>query len=77
MPVRLIVGLLTKPWVLAAGGGAAAYTLYQKNKDQRQRLKEAKLEMLEQQRTIDRLRADLGRTRHQLDEAQGIPEGGI
>lgn len=73
MPVRIVLGLLTKPWVLAAGGGAAAYTLYKKNKNHRERLKEAKTELLEQQRTIDRLRAELGRARHQgqQDDLEG------
>jgi hypothetical protein len=56
--------LLTKPWVIALGGSAAAFLLYKKNKDQRGRIKEARLELLEQQRTIDRLRAELARERH-------------
>lgn len=66
--------LLTRPWVLALGGGAAAFMLYKKNKDQRGRLKEARLELLEQQRTIDRLRAELARERHlRLDDKNNRP----
>jgi hypothetical protein len=66
--------LLTRPWVLALGGGAAAFMLYKKNKDQRGRIKEARLELLEQQRTIDRLRAELARERHQrLDDKNNRP----
>lgn len=60
-----IVGVLLRPWVLAVGGGATAYFLYKKNRDTDQRLREAKLELLEQQRTIDRLRAEVGRERNQ------------
>jgi len=63
VPIK-IVGLLLKPWVLAVGGGATAYFLYKKNKDTDQRLREAKLELIEQQRTVDRLRAEVGRERH-------------
>lgn len=66
--------LLTKPWVLALGGSAAAFMLYKKNKDQRGRIKEARIELLEQQRTIDRLRAELARERHlRLDDKQDRP----
>lgn len=66
--------LLTKPWVLALGGSAAAFMLYKKNKDQRGRIKEARIELLEQQRTIDRLRAELARERHlRLDDKQERP----
>lgn len=66
--------LLTRPWVLALGGGAAAFMLYKKNKDQRGRIKEARLELLEQQRTIDRLRAELARERHhRLDDKGNRP----
>ena len=64
--------LLAKPWFLALSGGAAAFVLYKKNKDQRGRIKEARLELLEQQRTIDRLRAELARERHlRLDDRGG------
>jgi hypothetical protein len=60
----LFLRLLTNPWILAAGGGVAAVALYKRTKEQRGRLKEAKLELIEQQRTIDRLRAEVGRERH-------------
>ncbi len=61
-PARALL-LLTKPWVLAVGGGVAAYALYRKTKDQRRRIDEAKVELMEQQRTINRLRAEVGRER--------------
>ena len=48
----------------AVGSGAAAYALYKRNKDTGERLKQSKLELIEQQRTIDRLRAEVGRERH-------------
>ena len=57
-------GLLAKPLVWAVGGATAAYVLYKKNKDTGDRLKTSKIEVIEQQRTIDRLRAELGRERH-------------
>lgn len=59
-----IVRALAKPWVVAAGGSAAAYFLYKKNRSTGDRLRDAKLELAEQQRTIDRLRGELGRERH-------------
>ena len=64
MPVRIIAAL-AKPWVVAVGGSVAAYCLYKKNQDTGERLRGARLELMEQQRTIDRLRADLGRERHE------------
>jgi hypothetical protein len=60
--------LLTKPVVWAIGGGAAAYFLYKKSQDQGERLKVTKLELIEQQRTIDRLRAEVGRERNMRQE---------
>jgi hypothetical protein len=61
--------LLTRPWFLALTGGVAAVALYKKNQDKSGRLKEARIELLEQQRTIDRLRAELARERHlRLDD---------
>lgn len=57
------VVLLFKPWVIAGLTGATAYAFYRKNRDKSDRIKEAKIEMLEMQRTIDRLRAELGRER--------------
>mgnify|MGYP001200801800 CR=1 FL=1 len=66
-----LIGILTRPWVVAAGGAVTAYVLFRKTRDQREKLQDAKLELLEQQRTIDRLRAELGRARHQSkDEGQ-------
>ena len=55
--------ILLKPWVIAAGSAASAYLLSKRQKDQKSKLREAKLELLEQQRTIDRLRAELGKER--------------
>ncbi|HBP19472.1 MAG TPA: hypothetical protein DEA08_16995 [Planctomycetes bacterium] len=63
-----VVRVLAKPWVVAGVGSVTAYVLYKKNKDTGQRLREAKLELIEQQRTIDRLRAELGRERHRRIE---------
>ena len=60
--------VLTKPLVWAIGGGAAAYFLYKKNQDKGERLKISKLELIEQQRTIDRLRAEVGRERNMRQE---------
>ncbi len=62
MPVRIIAAL-AKPWVLAVGGGVTAYYLYKKNRTTGERLRDARLELMEQQRTIDRLRAEVGRER--------------
>jgi hypothetical protein len=67
MPVRIIT-TLARPWVVAVGGGLAAYYLYKKNRDTGERLRDARLELLEQQRTIDRLRAEIGRERHRRQE---------
>ena len=63
-------GLLARPIVWAIGGGAAAYVLYKKNQDSNERLKASKLELIEQQRTIDRLRAEVGRERHARQELE-------
>ncbi|MBL4848212.1 MAG: hypothetical protein JKY65_22065 [Planctomycetes bacterium] len=63
-----IIRVLARPWVVAAGGSIAAYVLYRKNRDTGDRLHDAKLELAEQQRTIDRLRGELGRERHQREE---------
>ena len=65
-------GILGHPLVWAIGSGAAAYALYKRNKDTGERLKQSKLELIEQQRTIDRLRAEVGRERHLRRE--GIEE---
>jgi hypothetical protein len=56
--------LLARPIVWAIGGGAAAYVLYKKNQDTGEKLKQTRLELIEQQRTIDRLRAEVGRERN-------------
>jgi len=69
-----MVHWLLNPWVLAGAGSLTAYALYKKSQDQGERIREAKVELLEQQRTIDRLRAELGRERHknqQRHEAGG------
>ena len=60
--------LLTRPLVWAIGGGAAAYILYKKNQSTGERLKMSKVELIEQQRTIDRLRAEVGRERNMRQE---------
>jgi hypothetical protein len=62
--------LLLKPWVWAAGGTASAYFMAKRQKGSTKRLREAKLELIEQQRTIDRLRAELGRERAQRQEEE-------
>ena len=61
--------ILLKPWVWAVGGTASAYFLAKTGKGSRDRLREAKLELIEQQRTIDRLRAEIGRERNLRQEA--------
>jgi len=63
--------LLVNRYTIAAAGSVAGYYLLKKNKDTGQRLREAKMELIEQQRTIDRLRAELGRERHQQQERIG------
>ncbi|MEZ6183921.1 MAG: hypothetical protein R3F62_02800 [Planctomycetota bacterium] len=55
--------LLTNPWVAAASAGAAAYAFYKKSRGQKDDLRSVKLELIEQQRELDRLRAELGRER--------------
>ncbi len=69
MPIRVIT-TLARPWVAAIGGSLAAYYLYKKNRSTGERLRDARLELLEQQRTIDRLRAELGRERHLRQEGE-------
>lgn len=66
-----LIAFALRPWVVAAAGSVTAYALYKKTRDQRAKLQDAKLELLEQQRTIDRLRAELGRARHQTREEGG------
>jgi hypothetical protein len=63
--------LLLKPWIWAVGGTASAYFMAKRQKGSTKRLREAKLELIEQQRTIDRLRAELGRERAQRQEEAG------
>lgn len=72
MPIRLI-SILARPAVLAVGGGIASYVLYKKNRSTNERLRDARIELLEQQRTIDRLRAEVGRERHLRRDDQGGP----
>ena len=57
------VGLLLNKWVLLAGAGVVTYSFYKSAQKNRRRLKEAKEELIEQQRTIDRLRAEVARAR--------------
>jgi hypothetical protein len=59
----MIPSILTNPWVLLAGAGVVGYSFYRSSKKNRRRLREAKEELVEQQRTIDRLRAEVGRMR--------------
>ena len=58
-----ILPILKNPWVLLAGAGVVGYSFYKSNKKTRRRLREAKEELIEQQRTIDRLRAEVARNR--------------
>ena len=73
MPARFILGTLTRPWVVAAGGAVAAWAFYKRTQSQQERLKDAKLELIEMQRTVDRLRAELGRARHQNEDRHAGP----
>lgn len=57
------ISLLRNPWVLLAGAGIATYSFYKSSLSTRKRLREAKEELVEQQRTIDRLRAEVARAR--------------
>ena len=65
-----IAKFLLKPWVMVASSGDTAVYLLKQEKTKKERLREAKLELVEQQRTIDRLRAELGRERHLRQEAE-------
>lgn len=65
-----IVKLLLKPWVIAAGSGLTTAYLMKKEKRRSSKIREAKLELIEQQRTIDRLRAELGKERFLRQEAE-------
>jgi len=65
-----IAKLLLKPWIIAAGSGLTTMYLMKEERHKSSRIKEAKLELIEQQRTIDRLRAELGRERHLRQEAE-------
>jgi hypothetical protein len=58
-----IGSILLNKWVLLAGAGVITYGVYKQNQKTRRRLKEAKEELVEQQRTIDRLRAEVARAR--------------
>jgi hypothetical protein len=61
---------LIKPWLVAIGGGLTTYYFFGKNKSIKKKLRETKLELIEQQRTINRLRAELGRERNQRQEKE-------
>ena len=58
-----IPSLITNPWVLFAGACGLGYVAYKSSTKNRKRLREAKEELVEQQRTIDRLRAEVSRLR--------------
>lgn len=57
--------LLTKPAVWALGGFAASYLLHKRSASKSEQLRDAKIEIVEQRNTIRRLRAELGRIRHE------------
>ena len=69
-----IVKLLLKPWVIAAGSGLTTAYLMKQEKRRSSKIREAKLELIEQQRTIDRLRAELGRERFQRQETEKVKD---
>jgi hypothetical protein len=58
-PIRWILN----PWTLAIGAGLTAYALMKRTSKQGRRLDEAQDELVEQERTIARLRAELARAR--------------
>jgi len=58
-PIRWILN----PWTLAIGAGLTAYALVKRTSRQGRRLDEAHDELVEQERTIARLRAELARAR--------------
>jgi hypothetical protein len=66
----MLIFKLFKPWVIAIGSSLTAYAFAKRGKSNKDRLREAKLELIEQQRTIDRLRAEVGRERAQRQEAE-------
>jgi hypothetical protein len=66
----MLITFIPKNWLLALGGGVITYLLFEKERDSTKKLKEVKLEIIEQQRTIDRLRAELGRERQQRQEVE-------
>ncbi len=69
-----MINFIPKIWVLALGSGVASYLLFEKNQDHRKKLHQTKLDLKEQQRTIDRLRAELGKERHLRQEAEAKQE---
>lgn len=69
-----IVKLLLKPWIVAAGSGLTAAYLMKKEKHRSSKIRKAKLELIEQQRTIDRLRAELGKERFLRQEAEKVED---
>jgi hypothetical protein len=60
---------LIKPWIWAVGGTAGAYFFAKRQQGSSTKLREARLELIEQQRTIDRLRAEVGRERNLRQQA--------
>jgi hypothetical protein len=58
-----IGSILLNPWVLLGGAGILSYSFYKSAQKNGRRLKDAKEELVEQQRTIDRLRSEVARAR--------------
>ncbi len=66
----MLILKLLRPWVVAVGSSLTAYAFAKRGKGNKNRLREARLELIEQQRTIDRLRAEVGRERDQRQQAE-------
>ena len=58
-----ITSIIFNKWVLLGGAGILSYGFYTQAAKNKRRLREAKEELIEQQRTIDRLRAEVARAR--------------
>ena len=66
----MLIFKLFRPWVVAAGSSLMAYVFAKRGKGDKSKLRETKLELIEQQRTIDRLRAEVGRERNLRQQAE-------